>query len=131
MASGQVFRDYFNLGFSPTQLEEVPLALGGNGRERATKILWEVAAWLLVALGIFLRKALTLPGLGWDVSRFSLPAFLASCAISLAVFPPFMRWVNRRRSKPSFVHVATPFAFGFFLDLTAVAVSQIVPRLVP
>jgi hypothetical protein len=127
MAGGGV-RKFFSLGFSPEAQPEARLMLGGGRTGRTRQVAWEVAAWLLAACGIFLRQGLSLPHLGWSIDRLTLGSFLASIVISLAVFPSFMRWVNRKRSKPGLAHVATPFAFGFFLDLTAISLLKIAPH---
>ncbi len=120
---------FFNLGFAaPSDSPPVPLMLGKKRPSAWQRLLWEVASWLLVTCGIFLRKALMLPELTWTTQHLTLGAFLASAAIALATFPPFMKWFNRRRPRVSVEHFATAFAFGFFLDLAAVAAYKIVPR---
>lgn len=120
----------FDLGFFsgdiPTRL---PLELGQGSTRHTRRILWEVAGWLLIACGIFVRQALLLPSAQWLTPNLNLGAFLAAAMISLAVFPFFMRRLNRRRPKPGVEHVAIPFAFGFFLDLAATSALKIAPSI--
>ena len=111
------------------QAAELPLMLGGGHTKKTRRVTWEVVAWLLVASGIFLRQGLSLPQVAWNLDRLTPGSFLASVVISLAFFPSFMRWMNRKRPQPGVAHVATPFAFGFFLDLTALALLRMVPQL--
>src|SRR5579864_2065414 len=120
---------FFNLGFeAPSPSPAVPLMLGGNRPNRRQRLLWEAACRLLVTSGIFLRKALVLADLSWAGGNLTPGAFLASAVIALAVFPPFMKWFNQRRPSVSLEHFATAFAFGFFLDLAALAAHKIVPH---
>lgn len=122
-------RDYFSLGFvsHPTSTE-VPLMLGKKLPSRSNEILWEISAWLLVACGIFLRKALVIMNVSWNVSRLTPGSFLASGVLALAVLPPFMRWFWKRQPKVSVQHFATPFAFGFFLNLATVSALHYWPH---
>ena len=123
-------RDFFSLGFAvEPESQEIPLMLGKRRRGRRQKLLWEVAAWLLVAFGIFLRKALDVKHVDMVLSEMTLTAFLASAIIALATFPLFMRWLNRRRPRVGLGHIATPFAYGFFLDMAAVSVLKFAPKL--
>lgn len=121
---------FFSLGFaSQAQPADVPLMLGKGRRTQRLEILWEVSAWLSVSCGICLRKAIAPSDLTWNGSRLTLGTFLASAVIALATFPPFMKWLNIRRPKVSLEHFATPFAFGFFLDLAAVSAFRIAPKI--
>ena len=118
-------RKHFALGFLP-DAARVPLALGKPSKSSAARIRWDLVTWGLLAVGIFIRQGMVLPALDWKIQRLTLGSFLASAAISLAILPMFMRWVNRKRAKPGLAHVATPFAFGFFLDLTRVSVLTLI-----
>src|SRR5258708_1916560 len=102
---------FFRLGFLPEAgtSEDQPLLLGARGHSK--RILLEIAGWLLVAAGIFLRQGLEIVNLSWKWEQISIGAFSASCVIALAVLPSFMRWFNRRRSKVGIEHLALPFAF--------------------
>jgi hypothetical protein len=94
------------------------------GRKRST-LVWEIAAWVAAAAGIFARQGLDLPVLVWNISNVSPGAAVASIVVALAVFPMMMRWLNRRRRRASLEHVAAPFAFGFFLDLAVIAATKL------
>jgi hypothetical protein len=91
-------------------------------------LVWELASWLLLTLGIFLRKAIVITTLGWAGSNLTWGALLASAAIAFAVFPLFMKWFNRRRPGAGLANFSVAFAFGFFLDLASVAAYRIIPR---
>jgi hypothetical protein len=125
-------RDYFSLGFELKSAGEpapnVPLMLGKKRPSRREEVLWEIACWLLLTLGVFFRKAIAIATLGWVQGNLTLGAFLASAVIALAVFPPFMKWFNRRRPGANLENFTTAFAFGFFLDLASVAAHKIAPH---
>lgn len=126
-------KKFLNLGFYPRDIEtELPLQLGKRPKTRSQwlKVRWQIAAWLLVAIGIFVRQGLQFPPITWDVTQLNVGTFLGSLIIALAVFPWFMRWINRKRPEPSLEHAAAPFAFGFFLDLSALAIVSAI-KLVP
>jgi hypothetical protein len=110
-------RDFFDLGFYPLELG-APKRLG-----------WEVCAWLLLASGIFLRQGLELTSLTWHIDKLNLPRFLAAVAISFALLPSLMRWINRKRPEPGLEQVALPFTLGFFLDIAAVAAVRLLPQI--
>jgi hypothetical protein len=118
-----------DLGF-PTEIQ-VPKEGVWLGKEpeltviKISKLAWEISAWVLVSLGIFIRQGIDIPALAWHIDHLSLGAFLASVAIALAVFPWFMRWFNKKRPKPGIEHIGTVFGFGFFLDLAKVSVFTI------
>ena len=101
--------------------------LGKKGPSQRERLLWEIVAWLLLTCGIFLRKALAPMELSWNRAGLTPAALTASAVIALAVFPPFMKWFNKRRPKISLEHFAIPFAFGFFLDLAKVAALKLFP----
>jgi hypothetical protein len=111
---GEASGGYFDLGFT------LPLQLG------AKQWAWEITAWVAVAAGMFLRQALNLPQLDWDTTKLDIGAFLAALVVGLAVFPPMMRWLNRRQRKVGLEHIALPFAFGFFLNLVSLATLHFV-----
>jgi hypothetical protein len=122
-------RNYFGLGFVLTPASpELPLMLGKKRPSRRREVLWATAAWFLLACGIFLRKALVILDVSWNASRLTPGTFLASGVIAFAVFPPFMLWFRKRRPKVGLEHFATPFAFGFFLDLARVAAFHYWPH---
>lgn len=123
-------QNYFSLGFAgEPEAPKIPLMLGRKRGGAGKRLLREVSAWLLVACGIFSRKALVLKDLRWDWSGLTVAAFLASVVIALATFPLLMKWLNRRRPKVGLEQFATSFAFGFFLDLAAVSALRVAPKL--
>src|SRR6516225_9111519 len=100
--------DYLGLGFvSKPASSDLPLMLGKRSNRRR-EILSATAAWLLLACGIFFRKAVVVLDVSWNTSRLTLGTFLASLVIAFAVFPPFMLWFRRRRPKVGLEHFATP-----------------------
>lgn len=119
---------FFDLGFAPEAASaDVPLMLGKKGPSQRERLLWELAAWSLLTCGIFLRKALAPLELSWSRAGLTPAALTASAVIALAIFPAFMKWFNKRRPTVSLEHFATPFAFGFFLDLAKVAALKVFP----
>jgi hypothetical protein len=98
-----------------------PLILG---RSKST-LPWQLAAWLTLACGIFARQGLALPVLVWKLENVSPGAAIAAIVVGLAVFPMMMRWLNRYRQRAGLEHIASPFAFGFFLDLAIVEAARI------
>lgn len=122
-------RNYFGLGFvSASTSPDLPLMLGKRRQSRREEVFWAMSAWLLLACGIFFRRALVILDVCWNVTSLTPATFLASAVIALAVFPPFMLWFKKRRPRVNLEHFATPFAFGFFLDLAAVSTTHYWPR---
>jgi hypothetical protein len=131
----RVFRQILDLEFLPNpEAQGLEAAAGGLkplnlGRQRKklsrTQVFWDLGSWLLVSLGIFARQALVLPDMTWSLTRLHAGSLIGSAAVALAVFRFFMRWLNRRRSQPGFEHIASSFGFGFFLDLSMVALLKI------
>jgi hypothetical protein len=117
-----IIRNLFDLGFYPDPTRSVYL-----GGELSWKhIAWDIVSWLSLSFGIFLRQGLVLAErLDWTLERLSWGVFLASVVVGLAVFRVFMKWFNRHRPKPGLVHIASPFAFGFFLNLAALSLFRI------
>lgn len=107
--------NYFtNLEFLPAQsLDEVELGRS-NRRQR-----WTAATYALFCLGIFSRQIIAFPRVEFAMANVRWSVLAASFIIGLALFPPVMRWLNRRRTRPSIEHVLTAFSTGFFIDLAA------------
>jgi len=107
--------NYFtNLEFLPEEsLDDVQL--GRNQQRRR----WTAATYVLFSLGIFSRQITAFPKVDVAVANIRWSVLAASFVIGLALFPPVMRWLNRRRKRPSFEHVLTAFSIGFFIDLAA------------
>lgn len=121
---------FFDLGFMPPSVyPDLPLALGAKQPSRRQRNLWQVASWMAVTFGIFLRKGLVITELSWLGGRLTLKAFLAAAVIALATFRPFMRRFNKSRPTFGFEHFAASFGFGFFLDLATLATQTIFLRL--
>ena len=77
--------------------------------------IWTLASYVLLSLGLFSRQLIAWP----KVELGSIPQWgtlAASFIVGLAVFPPAMRWLNRKRRRPSVEHILGSFTFGFFLD---------------
>lgn len=119
----ELFLRVLDLGFfsGPKEITE-PLYLGPPGKLSKKQIIWDIICWVLVGMGMFLRQGLDVENMEWKPERLTFGAFLASVVISFALFPWFMRWFNKRRPAPGVEHIATPFAFGFFLDLAAATI---------
>jgi hypothetical protein len=125
-----MLRQLFDLGFYPQPPDPERPTLGHErpklGKSLAlARVAWDIACWILLALGIFLRQGLEFQPLSWRVERLTVGSFAASVVISLAVFPMLMRSLNRRRPRAGLLHVAVPFAFGFFLNLASVSVYRL------
>jgi hypothetical protein len=110
--------NYFaNLDFYPDRVELGP----GLMRKR---LYWTVTSFLLLASGIFFRQcigSLKTGNLDFSLSNFRLTVAIASSVVALAVFPPYMRWFNRRVREASWGQVLWAFSFGFFVDLASSA----------
>ena len=104
-------RYFYNLGFFPTVT-----ALGP--RIQTKRKLWTVLVYALLSLGIFARQIVDFPKIRLVADHLDWKILCASLIVGLAVFPPTMRWLNRRRGSPTFEHFLLPFSLGFFLDLT-------------
>lgn len=122
-------RNYFDLGLGGadseagnTRTQRPPLNLG---RKKPQGIGWEITAWLAVAAGIFARQGLQITKLTWDLSNIRVGAGVASVVVALAVFPMMMRWFVKRTQRGTLELVAAPFAFGFFIDLAALALVRL------
>lgn len=87
-------------------------------------IYWEVAAWLLVTIGILLRPMVVgaKNGIRADVRGSFIAVLLA-----LFLLPLVMRVMNRLLKRPGLAHVAMPLAFGFFLNVAQLLAATHVP----
>jgi hypothetical protein len=81
-----------------------------------------VIAYLLLSAGIFTGQAVDTKGV--DFRPVHLSTLGASFVIGLALLPPVIRWLNRRRTKPSLEHFLTAFSIGFFINLSSTKVLQ-------
>ncbi len=90
-------------------------------------LVWDVFCWLLVCAGVLSRQAVVISfdGLNFEVSRITRGAIIAPACIALAVFGPFMRWLNKKRTQRGLLQVALLYGFGFF----AVQTVQVASRL--
>jgi hypothetical protein len=103
---------------------------GLAGRWIPRQIGLELGAWLLLALGIFVRQNISVPELAWSPANLSWGGLALSLIVGAAVFPWAMRAVNRLRPAPGLEMLLIPFSFGFFLDLVALAAVTWVPTLI-
>jgi hypothetical protein len=110
---------YFsNLEFLPaTSMDDVELGPQGR-RER-----WTMRAYLMFSLGIVARQLIPYPKVIVEATNLRWSVLVASLLIGLALFPPIMRWLNRKRRRPSFEHLVTAFSVGFFVNLATAGVA--------
>ncbi len=120
-----LFKTIFDLGFFPESGEPKKRLLLGPKKLSLKQIIWDIICWILTALGIFLRQSLDFSDLSWYYNRLTGSSFVVSLVISFALFPTLMRRLNRKRQRPGLEHIATPFAFGFFLDLVKVSAYRL------
>jgi hypothetical protein len=106
---------YFtDLGFLPATSEH-DLTLGRSADRRR----WTAIAYILFSLGIFARQLIPFPKVVMETANLRWSTLAASLVIGLALFPPVIKWLNRKRPRPSFEHVLSAFSYGFFIDLAA------------
>jgi len=112
--------NYFDdLGFFGDDVQ-----LGGSLVRRTR--LWTLSCYLLLCLGIFLRQVTKFPRVDLDFANIRISVAVASLIIGLAIFPPVIRWLNRRRKHPGVEHALLPFSIGFFVDLSSATLSNFV-----
>ena len=126
----------FDLGFYTELLEKPPFDVMSTGtmmysyselatmkpkkQKTSRDLAWEVGCWLLLALASFLLEATSLSnGLAFDIARVSPQVFLASTILALALFGPFMRWLNKQRTGRGLLKIALPLGFGFLAAIAA------------
>ena len=123
------FVRYLDLGFSTGNATEilaqpkVSLPLGKRTAE-SRAWLWTLGAWLALSAGIFLRQAILLLQMNWNFTRLSIAQASVSAVVALALLPPAMRWLNRKRTKPGMSQILASFSLGFLVDLSAVATMR-------
>jgi hypothetical protein len=106
-------RYFLDLGFYGDQVD-----LGVSGLQRR-RIYWSVSAYLLLVAGLLSQQAIDLNRRPLTLQMvFDWRAVFASAIVGVALFAPFMHWLNRRRRKPSWEHVLWAFSFGFFVNLS-------------
>jgi hypothetical protein len=108
-------KNYFlNLGFYPAVVE-----LGGDIQSK--RILWTLMSYLVLSSGIFCRQCISLspPPLNFQTGNLHGSVMAASFILGLALLPPCMRWLNRKRIEPNWEQVLWSFSFGFFVDTSA------------
>lgn len=104
------FRSPLDLGFYPGEVEL------GSALPRQ-RLYWTCASFLLLVAGIFFRQCMRLPPpppLSFSLENFQVGVAVGSLLLAFAMFGPFLRWFNRRKSEPSWEHVLWAFTFGFF-----------------
>lgn len=107
-----------NLEFLPDDIE-----LGSTIQARRRK--WTLAAYLVFCCGILGRQVTRFPNVDLNLENMRTGVMAASLIIGLALFPPVMRWLNRKRRKPSWDHIVTAFSVGFFVDLSSSEVIRL------
>lgn len=83
------------------------------------RALYAAAAYVLLSLGLFARQITAFPQVDINAANIRWPVVLASFIIGLALFPPIMRFFNKKDKKPGFEHVVLAFGIGFFVDLAS------------
>ena len=97
-------------------------------RSRKNPTYWQVACWILLAVGILARQLFS-QNHRLDLSGFSVSLALSSAVVSFAVLPLLMRWLNRASPGPNLLQLALPFSLGFFLDYAQVLASTYIVHL--
>jgi hypothetical protein len=80
---------------------------------------YAAGSYLLLSLGLFARQITAFPKVDINCANIRWPVLLASFIIGLALFPPIMRFFNKKNKKPGFEHVVLAFGIGFFVDLAS------------
>ena len=109
-------RYFSNLEFLPDEIE-----LGVSKRRR----WWTIAGYFIFCLGIFARQLIPYPRVIVDYTNLRWPVLFASFIIGLALFPPLMRRLNKRRRNPGGEHLVTAFSVGFFVDLATAGAAAL------
>jgi len=81
--------------------------------------LYAAASYILLSLGLFSRQITDFPNVDIKFANIRWPVLLASFIIGLALFPPMMRYLNKKNTKPGMEHVVLAFGLGFFVDLAS------------
>jgi hypothetical protein len=105
-----VFRYFTNLEFLWNEY-----TFGPNLARR--RELLTLMSYVLLSLGLFARQITSFPHVDINFTNLRWPVLAASFIIGLALFPPIMRFVNKRRQKPGIEQAITAFGVGFFVDL--------------
>lgn len=99
----------------------------GSGTQ--TRRNWLTAfMYMLLSLGIFAQEAVDIASVSFKPVHWATLG--ASFVIGLALLPPLIRWLNRKRRVPSLEHVLTAFSVGFFIDLSSKEIYLQVIKLV-
>jgi uncharacterized membrane protein YczE len=99
----------------------------GSGLNRRRKLL-TLLMYILLSLGIFGHEAVNLAPVSFRHVEWSTLG--ASFVVGFALLPPVMRWINRRKRKPSWEQVITAFSIGFFIDLSSKQVLATILKVV-
>ena len=83
------------------------------------RALYALGSYLLLSLGIFARQITAFPKVDINTANIRGAVLLASFIIGLALFPPMMRFFNKKNKQPGFEHVILAFGIGFFVDLAS------------
>ncbi len=86
-----------------------------------------VLMYVLLSLGIFAHEAVNIQSVSFKVVHWTTLG--ASFVIGLALLPPIIRWLNKRRKEPSLEQALTAFSVGFFVDLSSKEIFTQIPRL--
>lgn len=114
-------RYFTNLEFYPDRTEL------GSGLQRRRNWLCALM-YVLLSLGIFAQEAVDVTTASFREVHWTTLG--ASFVIGLALLPPVIRWVNRRRKTPSIEHVLAAFSVGFFVDLSSKGILSHTSKLI-
>ena len=110
---------FLDLDFYPDRVELGP-------HLQSVRALWTLSAYLLLSFGVFSKQCVrfTPPPAKFGWANVELQVLVASLVIGLALFPLWMKWLNKKRRKPNWEHVLWAFSFGFFIDLSTAAIWE-------
>jgi len=83
------------------------------------RALYAAGSYIFLSMGLFARQITAFPRVDINATNIRWPVLIASFIIGLALFPPIMRFFNKKDKKPGIEHVILAFGIGFFIDLAS------------
>ena len=111
---------FTDFGFTPEKSKDFKDIKFGP-KKNYTKLIWTIAIYIALSLGIFLRKTVHFPDPlpGFDTTVFKVGIVGASFVIGLAILSPLLRIISKfYKGQLSWQHCLTAFSIGFFGDMT-------------